>query len=281
MLPGTANTSRPSSMASRAVISAPDRAAASTTTTARARPERILIAFGKVMASRRRAGWILGDERPLFGEFFGQLSMFGGIDAVGAGAPHRPTRPPGGEGPAVRRLIDATRHARYHHDAGFPKLFTKQARDLEAIGGRFARTDNSDRRQIVEATTYEEAQGWVGGGREQSRPLVVAGDQPTPSCRRDALDGGFCLGACKLYRRIEKSPRRTAVREAGKERFPGHFRDQPPDSRPSTSEHQTEPEEPFLDVIHRTHGTRAVPVILRAWIFGFLGALGATVPSAG
>jgi len=59
------------------------------------------------------------------------------------------------------------------------------------------------------------------------------------------------------------------------------FRDQPPDAGPSASEHQTEPEEPFLDVIHRTHGTRAVPVILRAWIFGSLGASGAIAPSAG
>ena len=45
--PGTANTSRPCSSAKRAVISEPDFAAASTTTTPRAMPEMIRLRRGK------------------------------------------------------------------------------------------------------------------------------------------------------------------------------------------------------------------------------------------
>ena len=61
--PGTANTSRPKSAAAPAVINAPLRSAASTTTTPRASPAMVRLRAGKFHASRRRARRKLRHER--------------------------------------------------------------------------------------------------------------------------------------------------------------------------------------------------------------------------
>ena len=60
--PGIANTSRPCSAAWRAVISEPDCAAASTTSTPAARPLMIRLRFGKLPRQRRRADRVFADD---------------------------------------------------------------------------------------------------------------------------------------------------------------------------------------------------------------------------
>ena len=61
--PGIANTSRPASAASRAVISEPDCSAASTTSVPRARPAMMRLRCGKFVGQRRRAERVFADDQ--------------------------------------------------------------------------------------------------------------------------------------------------------------------------------------------------------------------------
>jgi hypothetical protein len=182
----------------------------------------------------------------------------------------------------MRRLVDTPRHARHHNYAGASELLSKKAGDLPAVRGRLSRTDDSNRRPVIDTTTHEKTKGRVGCGREQRGVVVVVRGHPPPARRRDAINHSLGFGGGELCRGVEKGSGRTAVGEADREGLAaGHFRHHSSNAAPSAGEHQAKPEEPFLGVIHRTHGTRAVPVILSAWIFGFWEALGATVPNAG
>ena len=87
--PGTAKTSRPCSLAKRAVISEPDRRAASTTTVARLRPEMMRLRRGK---SRPRGSHSIGISETTsaaFGDFLDEPRMFGGIWPSVAAGEHR------------------------------------------------------------------------------------------------------------------------------------------------------------------------------------------------
>ena len=87
--PGTANTSRPCSAAIRAVISEPERCAASTTTTPSAAPEIRRLRRGK---SRARGTWPSGISEiaaPRVEDRGQQIFMLGRIDPVVAAGEHR------------------------------------------------------------------------------------------------------------------------------------------------------------------------------------------------
>ncbi len=100
--PGSANTSRPCSPASRAVMSDPDDSVASTTSTPRARPLTRRLRRGKFCLQRRRARRELGDDEPARRELVREIAVARGIDAIGPGADHRDA---------------AARHARDRRDA--------------------------------------------------------------------------------------------------------------------------------------------------------------------
>ena len=95
-LPGTANTSRPCSIACRAVISAPLRSAASTTITPSDRPLMMRFRCGNVPASGCRARRRLADQGPVGGDLVGQLVVLRRIDVHHAAGQH-------GDGPAAGR----------------------------------------------------------------------------------------------------------------------------------------------------------------------------------
>ena len=84
--PGTANTSRPCSSAKRAVISEPDLAPASTTTTPSARPAMMRLRRGKSSPAARRRAAVRG-SRPAFASRH-QAAILGRIDDVDAAGDH-------------------------------------------------------------------------------------------------------------------------------------------------------------------------------------------------
>jgi hypothetical protein len=96
------------------------------------------VAFRKVVASRRRAWGVFGDERAGGRQLLGQLSVLGRVDTIWAGTPYRPTPPTRKQGAAVRRFVHSTRHARNHDHSGAPKFLAEQASNLEAVWRRLA-----------------------------------------------------------------------------------------------------------------------------------------------
>ena len=115
--PGTANTSRPCSAAIRAVISDPERSAASTTTTPSAAPEISRLRLGKSRARRHMPERHFGNRGPAgIEDLCQQVFMLGRIDPVVAAGQHRhgAARKAG----AMRRLIDAARQPRHDDEAG-------------------------------------------------------------------------------------------------------------------------------------------------------------------
>ena len=104
-LPGTAKTSRPCSPARRAVISEPERSAASTTTTPSEMPEISRLRRGKSLSARREAGRPLADEQSPLADGALQLLVLGRINDVDAAGEH-------GDGAVfergeMRRRVDA------------------------------------------------------------------------------------------------------------------------------------------------------------------------------
>ena len=86
--PGTANTSRPCSAAVRAVISVPDRRAASTISTPKATPEMMRLRRGKSCARGAKPGGILADQAAPLADLALQLGMLRRIDVVEAAGEH-------------------------------------------------------------------------------------------------------------------------------------------------------------------------------------------------
>ena len=127
MEPGTAMTSRPCSPARRAVMSEPDRAAASITSTPRERPDISRLRCGKFSASGGVRGRKLADERAARRDRGPRARVLRRVHAVEAGAADRDRDAARGECAAVRRGIDADR---------------EPARDREAVRRR-ARAANS------------------------------------------------------------------------------------------------------------------------------------------
>ncbi len=87
--PGTAKTSRPHSLARRAVMSEPLRNAASITTVPRVMPARMRLRAGKCARERSGAHRPLAEQRPFVSHALGELGVLGRVDHV-----DRPSRAP-------------------------------------------------------------------------------------------------------------------------------------------------------------------------------------------
>ena len=105
--PGTANTSRPSSSARSAVISAPLRSRASTTTVAAARPATILLRAGKRHGAGATPGAYSATISPRRRDPARELRVRGRIVAVDPAAEHGDRRAARVERTAVRFGVDA------------------------------------------------------------------------------------------------------------------------------------------------------------------------------
>ena len=192
--PGTAPTARPSSCASSAVISEPERSAASTTIVSDARPGDRAVARGKAPAKRPEARRHLGDRACAAHERAVQAALAGGIGDVGAAGEHGDRRAADLERARVRGGVDAQRHAADDRDAGGRQPAAEAARHLEAVGAGAARADDRDGRRVVRPRAPSSTPRIAGDvqdrrrvvGLEQARriALVVAADRrasPRPS----------------------------------------------------------------------------------------------------
>ena len=131
--PGTAKTSRPSSRAKSAVISAPLRSRASTTTVAAQRPATIRLRAGKAPRRRLDAGRVLRDDEPGRGDLPRELAVRSGIVAVDPAAEHRDRRPAALERAAVRLGVDAAGEAADDDEPRRRELAAEPARDLAPV----------------------------------------------------------------------------------------------------------------------------------------------------
>ena len=109
--PGTAKTSRPCSSAIRAVISEPERCAASTMTTPSASPEISRLRRGKVAGARLPAERHFRDRRAGLEQCIQAGRVLGRIDAIVAAGQHRDGA--ARRARAMRRRVDAARKPRH------------------------------------------------------------------------------------------------------------------------------------------------------------------------
>ena len=185
----------------RAVISDPERCAASTTTTPSAAPEISRLRLGKSRGrhvperhfGNRAAG--RNDRRQ-------QVLVLGRIDLVVTAGQYRhgAARKAG----AVRRLINAARQAGCNDKAGFAEIARQGPREFQPGAGSIARADDGNHRphQHVKRAAHAEQRRRIVEGGEARRVAGFAG--------RDEADAySFArgkLGACIF---LAKNPPRT------------------------------------------------------------------------
>ena len=142
--PGTANTSRPCSSAKRAVISEPERCAASTMTTPSDRPEMIRLRRGKSRARGSQPSGISEIAAPSARIASSRPMCSRRIDAVVAAGQHRDGA--GREARAMRGGVDAAREARGDDEAGFAEVARQPLGEFQPRRGGVARADHRDHR---------------------------------------------------------------------------------------------------------------------------------------
>ncbi len=142
--PGTAITSRPASAAIRAVISDPERGAASTTTVPSASPAMIRLREGKKARERARSPRLPGDQQALVRDALLQFGILGGkarsiplaITAI----------VPAADRSDMRRGVDPAREPRDHHRARLAQPQREAgARNRHAAAEALRATDHRDR----------------------------------------------------------------------------------------------------------------------------------------
>ena len=174
--PGTAKTSRPSSSAKSAVISAPLRSLASTTTTAADSPAMIRFLAGKRHGAGSTPGPYSDDDQAGLGDVAGEPPVRRRVVAVDAAAEHGDGRPARVERASVRLTVDPPRQSADDHEPGRRELACQRAGDVRAVRGARAGADDADRglREQVGAgrAAQEEAVGRVVDRREQRRQLA-------------------------------------------------------------------------------------------------------------
>ena len=228
ILPGTARTSRPSSIARRAVINAPDRAAASTTTVARDSPARMRLRSGKWCFRGGVPGGYSVISAPSTASSAANPACSRRVHGVGTGSPHRPTAAAGVKRAPVGLRIDAARHARDRDHSGARQLLSQEPRDLAPVRGRFSRADDRDCRRIGEVAADEKTERWIDHGCQRFRIFGIAGDQPPPSrCSRTILHRPR-LGPRETPARLDHGRSHTAGRKTRLERTLGRARSPPP-----------------------------------------------------
>ena len=173
--PGIANTSRPASCASRAVISEPDCSAASTTSVPRARPAMMRLRCGKVLRKRRRAERELADQQPMLGNATARahdcdagrrLSSPVPTTAIGAARAVEPA--------LVRGCVDAERQARDDRQTGVAEVRREAPCVVESLRRRIAAADDRDRFGDSAARRGPGRRAAAAGRRLSSSDLRVA-----------------------------------------------------------------------------------------------------------
>ena len=149
--PGIANTSRPASAARRAVMSEPDRTAASTTSVPRARPAMMRFLIGKFSGSAVVPIANSLTTSPFGGDPPREGAVACRIDDVEPRADHRDRAGAAGERALVRRGVDAERQPRDDDPAGLAQMRSEGARVLEPLRCRVAAADDRDHRRLQAA----------------------------------------------------------------------------------------------------------------------------------
>ena len=166
--PGRANTSRPASAASRAVISAPERVGRLDHHGAQAEPDQDAVAAGEMRPQRLRAGRVLADHRAGLRRSAPCSARWRArIGDVGTGAEHRDGRAADRQGGLVRGGIDPRRQPAGDAQAG-PR---QRGGELAGVGAA--------------------AGAWPHGCRRWRPPVATAGPRrrprtASPAARRSA-----------------------------------------------------------------------------------------------
>ena len=129
----------------RAVISEPERRAASMITTPTDNPEISRLRRGKSCARGSQASGISLKSTPCSRMLCGERDMLGRIDMVMTAGEHGDGS--GGDARAMRRRVDAAREARHDHKTGFAEFAREPFGEFHAGRRRIARADNGDHRQ--------------------------------------------------------------------------------------------------------------------------------------
>ena len=183
--PGTASTSRPSSSARSAVISAPLRSRASTTTVACASPATMRLRAGKRQGAGSTPGAYSETTSPARGDLGGEGRVGARIVAVDAAAEHRDRRRP----PRARRGAPRRRspRARPEHDHARRRQLApeRRARPPRRTASRRARRRPPPPVARAASSGASPRTKRPGGGswidREQRRERRVARARPTGS----------------------------------------------------------------------------------------------------
>ena len=202
----------PARAARRAVISEPERSAASTTTTPSDRPEMIRLRRGKVAGLRRRcrAASRLTTQRRARRCASSERAFSGGIDDVDAAGQHGDGA--GRRARLVRRGVDAARQARDDDEAGLRRARRRGRAAKRCAGGRgVARADDGDgaARQQLAPAARPEISGGVG---ERGERGGIVGFAAARSAARRALAarGSISLGLARRMRIAASAPPRRA-----------------------------------------------------------------------
>ena len=205
-LPGTAKTSRPCSPAKRAVISEPERSAASTTTTPSEMPEIRRLRRGKSLPRGEKPGARSLMQQALLADGALQLFILGRVDDVDAAGEH-------GDGAVLergkmRRRVDAAREARGDDEAFQAELGGELAGEFLPDGRAVARADNGDDGDFGElepALGVEQGRRRIDLGKRRRIAGLADGDEdgPEPVGRLElGLGlGSRCKGGCRCGRR--------------------------------------------------------------------------------
>ena len=144
--PGTAKTSRPSSSARSAVISAPLRSRASTTTVAAQSPATMRLRAGNRQGAGSTPGAYSETMRPASRDATRELGVRGRIVAIDAAAEDGDRRPVRLERPAMRLGVDAAGEPAHDDEPGSRELPAQAAGDRGAVPGACARAHDRHRR---------------------------------------------------------------------------------------------------------------------------------------
>ena len=201
--PGTVKTSRPSSSARSAVMSAPLRSRASTTTVAAQRPATIRLRAGKRQGAGSTPGAYSETSKPDARDATRELGVSSGVVAVDAAAEH-------GDGDAVRLEraavclgVDAPCQSRDDDEACARELSPERARDRSAVARAGSCADDRN------SGAGEQLGVAVAAQEEPRRRVVDRPQQRREMCRESRQEADAALGEPPLvHRGVEGSQMR-------------------------------------------------------------------------